>query len=286
MPVAPIHQYLPRLVREWDDLVPGQLHHTIEGSMVFVDVSGFTKMSERLARHGKVGAEEVTEVIGGTFERLLGEAYAYGASLLKFGGDALLLFFQGERHCLRAAAAAAAAMRQSLRELGRLETSAGLVSLRMSVGVHSGPFDFFMVGESHRELIVAGPAATATTAMESAASAGQILLSPATAQLLPQRNVGKAARSRVPADGASRRRQESSSKPLGPSPILDQFVARGLRRTAASRRRRTGAPPDRSRIHPLHGLRQPGRHLRLRPRCPGARQVGENHPDRRLMPEA
>ena len=96
---CPIHQYLPRLVREWDDRAPGQLHQAIDGSMVFVDVSGFTKMSERLARHGKVGAEEVTEVIGGTFERLLGEAYAYGASLLKFGGDALLLFFQGERSC-------------------------------------------------------------------------------------------------------------------------------------------------------------------------------------------
>ncbi len=72
MPVAPIHQYLPRLVREWDDGHPARLHQAIDGSMVFVDVSGFTKMSERLARHGKVGAEEVTEVIGGTFERLVG----------------------------------------------------------------------------------------------------------------------------------------------------------------------------------------------------------------------
>jgi class 3 adenylate cyclase len=188
MPAAPIHQYLPRLVREWDDEAAGRLHRAIDGSMVFVDVSGFTKMSERLARHGKVGAEEVTEVIGGTFDRLLGEAYAYGASLLKFGGDALLLFFQGDGHYLRAAAAAAD-MRRSLRDLGRLKTSAGLVSLRMSVGVHSGLFDFFMVGESHRELIVAGPAATATTAMEAAASAGQILLSPASASLLPKRNV-------------------------------------------------------------------------------------------------
>ena len=120
-----------------------------------------------------------------------GRRTAYGASLLKFGGDALLLFFQGERHYLRAAAAAGACGK-SLRDLGRLKTSAGLVSLRMSVGVHSGSFDFFMVGDSHRELIVAGPAATATTVMESAASAGQILLSPATAALLPKRNVGEA----------------------------------------------------------------------------------------------
>src|SRR5690606_16744544 len=79
-------QYLPRLVRYWDDEAPGTLHRRLEASMVFVDISGFTKMSERLARHGNVGAEEVTEVIDSTFGSLLPEAYGYGANLLKFGG--------------------------------------------------------------------------------------------------------------------------------------------------------------------------------------------------------
>ena len=102
MPTPSLHPYLSRLVREWDDVAPGALHRAIEGSMVMVDVSGFTSMSERLARHGKVGAEEVTEVIGSTFERLLAEAYAFGATLVKFGGDALLLFFRGEGHPQRA----------------------------------------------------------------------------------------------------------------------------------------------------------------------------------------
>ena len=187
---ASVHQYLPRLVREWDHRAPGRLHQSIDGSMVFVDVSGFTKMSERLARHGKVGAEEVTEVIGGTFELLLTKAYEYGASLLKFGGDALLLFFEGDAHHLRACAAAVG-MRQRLRDVGRFETTAGQVTLRMSVGVHAGSFDFFMVGESHRELIVAGPAATATTVMEAVAKAGQIVVSPAIAERLPKQNVGR-----------------------------------------------------------------------------------------------
>ena len=36
----------------------------------------------------------------------------------------------------------------------------------MSVGVHSGSFDFFLVGGSHRELIVTGPRATDVVAME------------------------------------------------------------------------------------------------------------------------
>ncbi|HEY6629178.1 MAG TPA: AAA family ATPase, partial [Acidimicrobiia bacterium] len=62
----------------------------------------------------------------------------------------------------------------------------------MSVGIHSGEFDFFLVGDSHRELIVAGPAATRTVEMESAASAGQILLSPETAAAIPAFNRGRA----------------------------------------------------------------------------------------------
>lgn len=222
-----IEQYLPRLVKEWDELAPGELHRAIDGSMVFVDVSGFTKMSERLARHGKVGAEEVTEVIGRTFDRLLGEAYAYGASLLKFGGDALLLFFQGDSHPLNACAAAWG-MRQTLRGIGRFETTAGQVSLRMSVGVHSGAFDFFLVGQSHRELIVAGPAATETTTMESAAEAGQILVSPSTARLLPRRNVGRQVGPGFLLSGLVDA-VRTEIDPLQAKPELHQFLPKALR---------------------------------------------------------
>ena len=179
------------MVRYWDRDAPGELHQPVQGSMVFVDISGFTAMSERLAKNGRVGAEELTAVIGTTFSELLSAAYAYGASLLKFGGDALLLLFTKEDH-ERRACAAARAMRQTLTEVGVCYTSAGKVMLRMSIGVHSGEFDFFLIGGSHRELIVAGRGATRTVEMESAAGAGRILLSPETASALPRVNRGKA----------------------------------------------------------------------------------------------
>ena len=59
-----LRPYLPRLLISWLNETPGTTVRELEGSVVFVDISGFTKMSERLARHGKVGAEEVTEVMG------------------------------------------------------------------------------------------------------------------------------------------------------------------------------------------------------------------------------
>ena len=156
-----LRPYAPRLLIRWLAEQPHLSFRTLDGSMLFVDISGFTKMSERLARHGKVGAEEVTDVLGAVFARLLAVAYGEDGSLLKFGGDALLLWFSGDGHAVRAATAAHS-MRATLRSIGRLDTTAGKVVLRMSSGVNSGSFHFFLVGESHRELIVAGPAASRT----------------------------------------------------------------------------------------------------------------------------
>jgi len=185
-----LRPYAPRLLIRWLAEQPHLSFRTLDGSMLFVDISGFTKMSERLARHGKVGAEEVTDVLGGVFTRLLAVAYGEDGSLLKFGGDALLVWFSGDGHAVRAATAAHS-MRATLRSIGRLDTTAGKVVLRMSSGVNSGSFHFFLVGESHRELIVAGPAASRTVLMESTANAGEILVSRDTAATLSARVLGE-----------------------------------------------------------------------------------------------
>lgn len=182
--------YVDRLLLDWQREAPGSSHRQIDGTLVFVDLSGFTAMSERLAKLGRQGAEEVTEVVSSTFSELLAVAYAMGGSLLKFGGDALLLFFAGDDHAARACHAGYE-MRRTLRRIGRIKTSGGNVHLRMSMGVHSGAFDFFLAGDSHQELIVTGPGASTTVAMESAASAGEIMLSDTAATMISPSAVGE-----------------------------------------------------------------------------------------------
>lgn len=182
--------YVPRLTVDWADRAPARTAQSIDGSLLFVDISGFTKMSERLARHGKVGAEEVTDAIGTCFEALLEIAYRAGGGLLKFGGDALLLLFTGDGHAERAAGSALG-MQNRLAVVGRLDTSSGRVVLRMSAGVHTGTFESFLVGDSHRELLLAGAAISTLTDMEGAASAGQTVVSAATAARLPADLVGE-----------------------------------------------------------------------------------------------
>src|SRR5579864_7869687 len=157
--------YVPRLVVDWMSLHPDRNHVAAEGTLAFVDISGFTKLSERLARRGKVGAEELADTINACFAELLAVAYDESGGLLKFGGDALLLWFSGDDHEQRACRAAIG-MRSELRRIGTMDVSGQRVSLRMSVGVHSGVFHFFVVGGSHREFLVTGPAATTTVTME------------------------------------------------------------------------------------------------------------------------
>src|SRR5690242_3694850 len=136
--------YVPRVVLRRLVQDPSLEVQEVDGTVVFVDLSGFTKLSERLARLGREGAECLVEAIDDTFAKLLVDAYANGGSLLKFGGDALLLLFEGPGHVERGCRSAAE-MRRQLRTVGRIQTRGGRVRLRMSVGVHTDVFPLFLV---------------------------------------------------------------------------------------------------------------------------------------------
>jgi class 3 adenylate cyclase/tetratricopeptide (TPR) repeat protein len=184
-----LQRYVPRVASEWGLDAAGARWREVDSSLCFVDLSGFTSLSERLARRGRIGAEELTEVLNRVFGAMLGLAYERGGSLLKFGGDALLLHFTGQGHPEQAACAAVE-MRAALRDAASVPTSVGRVTLRMSVGIHSGRVQLFRVGTLHHELIITGEAATTVALMEAAAEAGEILVSAGTAARLPASALG------------------------------------------------------------------------------------------------
>lgn len=182
----PLTSYVPRLLLQLQ--AGGPRHWQAEGTLVFADVSGFTRLTEKLSQHGKAGAEEIVRTISDVFTVLL-TATADGGDVLKFSGDALLLFYDGPDHAHRACHAALT-MQRTLRAVGGIDSSSGRVRLRMSVGAHTGRFSFFCCGHDHLELYVLGEAASTTVAAESAAGAGQVLVSRATAAALPDARVG------------------------------------------------------------------------------------------------
>ena len=99
----PLSAYLPRLLPAWAATESGTVHRVIDGSLLFFDITGFTPLTERLARRGREGAEELSNLLDTVFSQLLMDAEDEGGDLLKWGGDALLLLFDGAHHGRRAA---------------------------------------------------------------------------------------------------------------------------------------------------------------------------------------
>ena len=155
---------------------------SVDGSMLSADISGFTALSEKLAVKGKVGAEEITSLINTCFTALIDSAYRYGGEVIKFGGDALLILFRGDRH-QRRAADAGLVMQRALHS----SPAAKRASLTMTVGIAAGPFDVFLVGSGYRELLITGPRATEVIRLEGEAAKGDTLVDPLIAEHLPDK---------------------------------------------------------------------------------------------------
>ena len=73
--------YVPRIVLRHLQDDPVRRVRTVDGTCVFVDISGFTRLSEQLARRGgREGAEVLADTIGACFESLLRVAYDRGGA--------------------------------------------------------------------------------------------------------------------------------------------------------------------------------------------------------------
>ena len=111
-------------------------------------------------------------------------------------------------------------MQQVMRATGSRRTSRGPLRVRMSVGVHSGVCDFFLLGhDDHRDLVVVGPAVTTLAQMEKVAGPGQVVVSDGAAAALAAAGLR---RPNTPlADGWLLRRAPEIQIPTGRPPPLD-----------------------------------------------------------------
>lgn len=187
--------YLPPLVldaaRRHPDRPPTWID-SLEGSLALADISGFTRMSERLAEVGKEGAEWLTNIINEYFGIMLDIARRYGGTNIKFGGDALLLLFTGENHAGRAVAAASAMLRAS-RGFSTVRVGRERIRVSMSVGVHSGTFWSASAGlpGTRMQHFILGWETGRVAETEAAAVAGELLITGATLRLARGLRVGE-----------------------------------------------------------------------------------------------
>lgn len=163
---------------------------TFPAAVLFADVSGFTPLTERLAGQGARGAEELTALMNGYFERMITLLTIVEGDVIKFGGDALFVLFTTREEPLdvavRRAQYAAGTLQEAMAEFHTLASSAGPVHLRMKIAIGAGEVLAFHIGgiDDRWEYVIAGDPLRQVTAAEKEAKAGDVMLSPEAAALL------------------------------------------------------------------------------------------------------
>ena len=85
--------FIPHLLLDRSPNAPR--HWPAEGTMVLIDISGFTALSDQLAARGRAGTEDLIDTLSRIFTLLLSATDDAG-DVLKFAGDALMIHYQGQ----------------------------------------------------------------------------------------------------------------------------------------------------------------------------------------------
>ena len=142
--------YIPRslvakLVRSGESGASESRHAIV--TVMFTDIAGFTTMSEAME------ASAAATLLNHHFAILCEAVDAQGGTVDKFLGDGMMAFFGAPDRLKGHAAAAvraAAAIREALEEDNRIAVGEGRPTLRLRIGIHTGPVIVGNIGASDR----------------------------------------------------------------------------------------------------------------------------------------
>jgi len=148
-------------------------NETIEATVAFIDISGFTAITE------KEPADVVVKLLNKYFDIMVKEIIVQNGYVDKFIGDAILAVFKGDYHLDRAIDASLA-VRKTIEESGQQSEIVSSFHPMVSVGIGSGEMISGNIGSAklrRLDYTVIGDVVNTAQRLQDAAKAGQILIS-------------------------------------------------------------------------------------------------------------
>ncbi|HYF64486.1 MAG TPA: tetratricopeptide repeat protein [Herpetosiphonaceae bacterium] len=164
--------------------IGADLPQVAEGSLLSVDISGFTQFTETLlATYGsRGGAEVLAEVLNETYSALITQVDAWGGTVVSFSGDAMLCWFANDSGY--AAVGSAGAIHRASHQLKDQATMVRLgAGLQVKTVVVVGQVRRFGFGDpaDYRLDTLSGPLLERLAMAERQASPGEIVVDQTTA---------------------------------------------------------------------------------------------------------
>jgi class 3 adenylate cyclase/tetratricopeptide (TPR) repeat protein len=189
---APLAVALAAFVPAWQArylAVRGELPRDPEseslwGALLFIDISGFTALTDRLAVAGPRGAEQMTELLDRHYGKLVDCIDEHGGDVIAFAGDAVLAMWWAEREDqLEDAATFAARCALRIQADNHLDAAVPGDALALRASLGAGPVRRYQLGgEGGRwHWLVAGRPFADVSAADKFTHPGQVLLTPSAA---------------------------------------------------------------------------------------------------------
>ncbi len=169
------------LIPQWilERMETGERQGNFVATALFLDLSGFTILTENLLPYGQAGVETLVNVLDALFAPLIQVIYAYGGFITTFAGDALTAVFPAPIPAEQAVAAGWH-IQQAIGD-GRQSTPYGDFTFAARVGVAVGEvrWDIVTAEDGQRALYsFQGSAIDRCAAAERLAQVGDIVITP------------------------------------------------------------------------------------------------------------
>ncbi|HEX8021134.1 adenylate/guanylate cyclase domain-containing protein [Mucilaginibacter sp.] len=148
-------------------------NETIEATVLFIDICGFTAITEHVAANTVVG------MINKYFDIMVQEIIAQNGHIDKFMGDAVMAVFRGEYHLDRAIDAALA-VRDKMHDADEIQAGDKTFKPSVSIGINSGEMISGNIGSAtlkRLDYTVIGDAVNLAQRLQTVAQANQIIVS-------------------------------------------------------------------------------------------------------------